>query len=321
MKYNHLFDQIACFKNLQNAGRKAMRSKKNNVEAIRLYFHLETELLELEKELLNETYEPQAYYHFQIYEPKKRDICAAPVRDCIVHHAICNIVEPLMDKSFIKDSYACRKNKGVYAAVFRAQNFSRKFKYVMKCDIKKYFETMNHDVLKQMILDKYSDGRLNRLLFKIIDHPFPNSLKGKGVPIGNLTSQLFANFYLNRMDHYLKDYLGIKGYLRYMDDFLIFSNQKDHIKRWLFSLQTMVSNQLKLELKKELQHWFPVYQGIPFLGFRIFPGIIRLQRKTIIRFRKNIRKKEKQFIEGKITENQLTASVQSMVAHISWGNT
>ncbi|KPA13619.1 RNA-directed DNA polymerase (reverse transcriptase), partial [Candidatus Magnetomorum sp. HK-1] len=141
MKYNHLFDQIACFKNLQNAGRKAMRSKKNNVEALRLYFHLETELLELEKELLNETYEPQAYYHFQIYEPKKRDICAAPVRDCIVHHAICNIVEPLMDKSFIKDSYACRKNKGVYAAVFRAQNFSRKFKYVMKCDIKKYFET------------------------------------------------------------------------------------------------------------------------------------------------------------------------------------
>ena len=201
------------------------------------------------------------------------------------------------------------------------QEFSRKFQYVMKCDIRKYFETMNHDVLKQMIYTRFSEGQLKRLLFKIIDHPFPNSLDGKGVPIGNLTSQLFANFYLNRMDHFIKDYLGIKGYVRYMDDFLIFSIHKKQLKQWLLLLNKMVSEELKLELKKELQHWFPVTQGIPFLGFRIFPGTIRLQRKTIVRFRKNIRKKETQYIDGKITENQLAASVQSMIAHISWGNT
>jgi len=130
MKYQYLFNQITSFKNLLSAFNKAMRSKKKQIDATRFYFHLETELLVLEKDLLNETYEPQSYHHFQVFEPKKRDICAAPIRDCIVHHAICNIIETLLDKTFIKDSYACRKNKGVYAAVYRAQEFSRKLQYV-----------------------------------------------------------------------------------------------------------------------------------------------------------------------------------------------
>ncbi|MBF0452840.1 MAG: group II intron reverse transcriptase domain-containing protein [Candidatus Magnetomorum sp.] len=320
-RMTNLFPAITNIQNLMNAAQKAYRGKKNNQEANLFYFNLESEILKLEAALINMTYHPAPYRSFKVYEPKERDICAASFRDRVVHHAIGNILDPIYEKSFINDSYACRKNKGVYAALLRTQVLSRKFKFFLKCDIRKYFETIDHTILKEIICRKIKDKQLIELLNIIIDHPFPKEQEKKGIPIGNLTSQLFANIYLDQLDHFIKDDSGVKGYIRYMDDFLLFAQSSKQLRMWQARLTDMIEKKLKLELKYEVLQLMPVFQGIPFLGFRIFPGLVRLQRKKLMRFRQNYQKKEKQYFNGEIDKDFFIASIESMIAHISWANT
>ncbi|MCP4399318.1 MAG: RNA-dependent DNA polymerase, partial [bacterium] len=223
----NLFEEIACFHNLRLAAYKAfLGGKKFTPRAAAFYLNLEQELLVLEQELLSGSYRPAPYNSFIIYEPKKRRISASDFRDRVVHHAICNLLEPLLDKSLIFDSYACRTGKGSHAAVKRAQHFACRFRYCLKCDIRKYFETLDHQRLKQLLARKIKDPRLLDLLGVIIDHAVPEYQPGKGLPIGALTSQLFANLYLGELDHLVKECMRVKGYLRYMDDFLLFGSQK-----------------------------------------------------------------------------------------------
>jgi len=319
-RLNHLFEKVVSFENLLLASKKALRGKKSRASVAHFYFHLENELITLQSELASENYRPSSYHQFEIREPKVRQICSSRFRDRVVHHAICNWIEEPLERRLIHDTYACRLGKGAHAAVNRTQEFTRRNKYFLKCDIRKYFQSIDHSILKSLLRRILKDKKLLRLIDLIINHGVPDSAPGKGLPIGNLTSQHFANFYLGELDHYLKERLRLKAYVRYMDDFISFSNDKNDLQELLEKIRQFASEKLKLELKKEVVRIAPVSEGVPFLGFRIFPNLIRLQRPNLVRFRKKLKKREAQFRAGLIDEKQLAVSVGSMVAHIQHVN-
>lgn len=217
-RQGNLFEQIVTFENLILASKKALRGKRSKHTASRYFFHLEKAAIILQEELVSEAYKPRPYHQFLIYEPKVRNISSSDFRDRIVHHAICRIIEPSFERRLIYDSHACRVGKGSHKALERCQGFVKKYEYFLKCDIRKYFESVNHALLKNLLKRLFKDEKLLRLLEVIIDHVPESYEPGRGIPIGNLTSQHFANLYLGELDHFLKDRLRVKGYLRYMDD-------------------------------------------------------------------------------------------------------
>ncbi len=319
-RYGHLFEQIVSFENLHAAARRAFRGKRCNPTVAPFFFAMERELLALHHELSTETYRPKPYGVFEIREPKIRQICSSNFRDRVVHHAICKILEPLIERKLIFDSYACRTGKGNHAAVARAKEFSRRNTYFLKCDIRKYFPTIDHAILKAQLGTFLKDPEVGALLNTIIDHQVPGCDPGKGLPIGNLTSQYFANLYLSRLDHFLKDGLRIKHYIRYMDDFLVFGNGKDALWQVFDDIETFLTENLALDLKEKATRVAPVAEGIPFLGFRVFPGVVRLQRPNLVRFRKKVKSREAAYLAGHISESELIQSVGSMIAFVNHAN-
>lgn len=312
-----LFDQLVRFDNLHLAARKAFRGKKDRGSVALFYFGMENELIQLQEELIERTYRPRPYRMFEIREPKVRKISSSDFRDRVVHHAICNLLEPILEGRAIYDSYACRVGKGTHLAIKRCQTFTRRRGYFLKCDIRKYFESIDRVILKRLLRRVVKDGEFLSLLDMIVDHQVPNTPPQKGLPIGNLTSQHFANFYLGELDHFLKDRLGLKCYLRYMDDFICFSEDKDELHQILAEIRSFLSSRLELALKEKITRIAPVTEGVPFLGFRIFPGVIRLQRENLIRFRRKIKRKEVAYQAGKQDSDELLKSINSMIAHIS----
>ena len=294
-----------------------MRGKKAKRSASHFNFHLENELVRLCEELSTESYRPRPYFQFGISEPKVRKICSSEFRDRVVHHAICNVIEPLFEKRSIFDSYACRKGRGAHIAIKRCQQFSREFDYFLKCDIRKYFESVDHSVLKRLYRRTFKDQALLGLLDVIVDHKVPGNLPGKGIPIGNLTSQHFANFYLTPLDHFIKEKLRVKGYVRYMDDFILFAKDKADLHHCLREIENFIARELALSLKPKATTIAPVSQGVPFLGFRVFRNLIRLQRMNLVRLRRNIRRRENEFRRGVISEKELVLSINSMIGHVS----
>jgi len=320
-RYGHLFEQIVPFDNLLLAGKKALRGKKDRPVVAEFFFHLETELLHLEEELRTGIYAPGPYRCFRVREPKPRQICAADIRDRVVHHAICNVLEPVFEAFSIAGSYACRKDKGTHRAIRRAQQFSRQYAYFLTLDVRKFFENVDHSQLKALLKRKFKDAKLLALLERIIDHPIPGGVPGKGLPIGNLTSQHFANFYLGHLDHFIKDELGVKGYLRYMDDMLFFGDEKEELHRLRATVRNFLQAPLQLELKEERCFLAPVTVGIPFLGFRIFSRLIRLQRPGWTRFKRRVREREQAYQVGQLDEHGLVQSVQSLLGHTQHAST
>ncbi|MBF0143041.1 MAG: group II intron reverse transcriptase domain-containing protein [Magnetococcales bacterium] len=317
----HLFDAIIAFPNLWRAAHKAWRNKKDKARIADFYFNLERELLVLQQELLSGAYQPRPYSVFTVTDPKHREIAAADFRDRVVHHAIVNVLDPLFERRLISDTYACRVGKGTHAAVQRAQSFSCRNPYFLKCDIRKYFQSVDHAILKALLARIIKDRLLLDLLNLIIDHPVPGHLPGKGIPIGNLTSQHFANLYLGELDHEVKERWRVPNYLRYMDDFLVFGPTPSFLNGVHFEIREFLRERLTLELKEEVTILAPVSEGIPFLGFRVFPGTIRLQRKGLARFRRKSRAKELAFAGGEIDEALLSRSVGSMIGHMVHADT
>jgi retron-type reverse transcriptase len=243
--YKNLFPKIVTFENLLQAFHKAARGKRERIYVIDFADDLEGNLLRLQSRLLNQTYQPGRYSTFRIYFPKPRLISAAPFPDRVVHHALMNISGPLLEKSFIYDSYANRLDKGTHRAIRRYQSFLREYDYVLKCDIKKYFPSIDHAILKSLIRKRIADPDVLWLIDSIIDRSnkqeyeydyFPGDdlfaplERRKGLPIGNLTSQFFANLYLNPLDHFIKQTLRCPAYLRYVDDFALFSNSRRQLQ-------------------------------------------------------------------------------------------
>jgi len=311
-----LFEDIASFTNLIQAARLALKGKRRKPDAAWFFFHLENQLLDIQTELREGRYQPSPYHIFLITDPKPRRIAAVPFRDRVVHHALCRVIGPILERGLIHDVYACRLGKGTHAATARAQAFSRKARFYLKCDIRKYFESIDHEILKRMLARLIKDPRVTALLERIIDHAMPGVETAKGLPIGNLTSQYFANMYLGPLDHFLKEALRIKKYLRYMDDFLLFSDDKNQLQEALCRIRAFLGRRLDLTLKEKAVVIATVAQGVPFLGFRIYPRTIRMQREKWVRFRKRIRQLERSYLEGAIEEDRLAASVGAMVGHI-----
>lgn len=319
-RIGNLFEKIVTFENLLLASKKAIRGKKGKHSVASFYFDLENEIIELKRELESGSYRPGPYTQFEILEPKPRKICSSVFRDRVVHHAICNYLEPIFEDRAIYDSYACREKKGSHVAVVRCQKFTRKFAYYLKCDVRKFFESVDHEVLKRLLRRILKDERLLHLLDLIIDHEVPGGQKGKSIPIGNLTSQHFANFYLDGLDHHIKDHLGVRGYVRYMDDFISFSDRKEDLHSLLTEIRTFLNDSLNLKLKEKVTTLAPVTEGVSFLGFRVYPQLIRIKRENLTRLRTKVRRKEELYVKGKITEKELIQSVGSMVSHVSHAN-
>jgi retron-type reverse transcriptase len=283
--------------------------------------NLENEVIEIEAELLTKIYQPRPYRTFKIHDPKERMICAADFRDRVVHHAICSVLEPIFERTLIFDSYACRKSKGTLRAIKRAQAFCRRYRYFLKLDAHKFFDSVDHEVLKDQLRRKVKDSDLFWLLDVFIDHPVPWTKTGKGIPIGNLTSQHFANFYLSGLDHFIKEYLRIEGYLRYMDDLVLLADEKDTLWDACKRIERYLKENLRLRIKAGGLLLAPVSQGLPFLGFRIFPGVIRINRKGWRRFRRKVIKRNGQLVNSEIDYEGWHRSVSSLVGHTQQVNT
>lgn len=308
-RYGNLFEKLCSFKNLLIAVKKAQKGKRFKDSTAEFNLNLERELLKLQGELQDKTYHIGRYKQFYIYDPKQRLISALPYRDRVVQHALYNIIEPIFDKSFIYDSYACRKNKGSLKAVIRFTQFCRKNKYVLKCDVKSYFASINHEVLLKLILKKIKDPEVLWLIGLII-----NSTPSPGIPIGNLASQIFANLYLNELDHYLKEKIECRFYIRYMDDLVIFDNDK-HKLRQIKKVIREYLGMLKLEMHENKSQIYPARKGVNFLGYKIYPSHRLVLSQNIIRLKRRIKRYFDFLGEGLIVSDKIICSMQSWLGY------
>jgi RNA-directed DNA polymerase len=335
--YKNLYPQIYDFENLYQAYRKARRGKRKREQVYRFEFDLESNLLRLQGELANESYAPGEYTHFYVTTPKRRKISAAPFRDRVIHHALHRVIEPLFERHFIHDSYACRPGKGTHRALDRAQAFARRYPYVLQCDLEKFFPSVDHVILQCLLARVIGDARCLRLCDRILASGagvlaaeynmrwFPGddllaALRPRGLPIGNLTSQFWANVYLNPLDHFVKRELRCRAYLRYCDDFLLFAGDKKMLHCWKDEIISFLTT-LRLTMHPRKSVVYPVGNGIPFLGFRLYPAHRRLKRVNLVAFRRRFRRLRRAYQRGEIPLERLTRSVQGWLAHAAHGNT
>ncbi len=316
--YKNLFEKVTSLENLYLAYQKARKGKNKRSEVLYFTYNLEKELLIIQRELINQTYKVGEYRDFIIFEPKKREISALPFKDRVVQHAIYNIIEPIFEKIFIFDSYACRKRKGTYVGIKRLEFFLRKNKnlYALKSDIKKYFSSINHEILKKIIRKKINDKKLLNLIDKIID----SKNSEEGIPIGNLTSQLFANIFLNELDKFVKHGLRIKYYIRYMDDFVILDDEKEKLNEYRIKISEFLQS-LDLKMHEKKCIIFPCKNGVDFLGYVVFKNYKRARKSTVKRGLKNIREKIRKYEKRIIDFEKLIESINSWEAYMNHGNT
>lgn len=284
--YKNLFNKLCSLENIRLAFEKAKKRKSEKWYVKEFEINLDNELTKLKTELETQIYKPKPLKRFIVRDPKTRVIHASAFRDRVVYHAICNIIESIFEKRFISDSYASRKNKGVHAGLKRFDEFERKVTYngkplriakdnnmvighALKADIKHYFDTVDIDILMNIIKKKIADTKVLRLIKIILDnHDF--KVKGKGMPLGNLTSQFFANVYLSELDYYLKHNLKAKYYIRYVDDFVILHDSKQKLLLYKWLITNFLKQKLKLELHPDKSNVIPLHNGVTLLGFRVF---------------------------------------------------
>lgn len=334
-RHGNLYQQITDFQNLLTAARQAQRQKRYRDPVLEFNHHLEHELFALQHELQTQTYQPGNYHTFEIYEPKHRLISAAPYRDRVVHHALCNIIAPIFDRTFISTSYANRKGYGSHKALKQFTQYSRSSQYILQCDICKYFPSIDRTILKQLIRHKLKCPETLNLIDIILDTPseakqfidyFPGDTlltpleRPTGLPIGNLTSQFFANVYLNGFDRHIKETLHVSKYLRYVDDFSLFSNDPNFLAHCRRSIETYLTTlRLKIHpIKSQLIH---TRYGGRFVGFRVLPTHIRVRNYNLQMGRKRLKRLQSDYAKGHLTDHEVTQSLQSWNAHLAHGDT
>ncbi|MBH8564089.1 RNA-directed DNA polymerase [Nostoc sp. CENA67] len=334
-RYGNLWNEIIAFNNLLSAAQQAQRGKRFRDNVLVFNYNLEKELFQLQEELQSKRYCPGTYTTFQIYEPKPRMISAAPYRDRVVHHALCNILVPIFERTFISDSYANRVGFGSHRALHRFTKFCRSSRYVLQADIRKYFPSIDHEILKSIIYRKIKCPDTLWLINTIIDHSNPQEpvlnyfplddlltplQRRCGLPIGNLTSQFFANVYLNNFDHFIKEQIKASRYIRYVDDFALFSNDQVFLEAAKNKIEEYLSS-LRLKIHPIKSQLFETKHGANFVGFRILPNQIRIRSDNLRMARKRLRQMLLDCHEGKIEPQKLAQSIQSWVAHLKHGDT
>ena len=282
-RYKHLWDDFISMENLELAAKKAVRSKKNKPETKYFLKHRAQLLAKLQEMLKTGSFKTSEYRVRKIYEPKERYIYILPLYpDHIVHHALINILGPIWQKSFIKDSYACIPGKGLHKASVAIMNFVRRNKYVLQCDIRKFYPSINHQIMFDIIKKKIADVRLLDVLRDIIWSCGDET----NLPIGNLTSQWMGNVYMNELDHFVKEELRCRDYIRYCDDFCLFANDKKTLHKYERILRQFLCDRLGLVFSKSVIR--TVENGVPFIGYRHFKKFILLRQYGVKKIRKNI---------------------------------
>ncbi len=315
--------------------KKAKKGKTNKEYVIKFEENLNEELKQLQEELRNLTYKPRKLNRFVIRDPKTRTIHSSDFRDRVVYHALVNVLEPIFEKIFIYDSYANRKNKGTHNAILRFDQFKREVSnngklvnnafdnnliigYVLKADIKKYFETVIHEILLNIIGEKIKDKKVIWLIEQILNNYY---IKRKGMPLGNLTSQFFANIYLNKFDYFVKHNLKAKYYIRYVDDFVILHKNMKVLEHCKEEIEKYLKNKLKLELHPDKSKIMPLSDGIIFLGYKIFYYYKLLKKSNKRKFEREFEWKLQLFNDGIISDNEFVSILKGWFGYAIWANT
>jgi RNA-directed DNA polymerase len=335
--YKYLYPRIYAFENLYLAFCKARQGKRSRPDVATFEFNLELELPKLQEELADETYRPGPYRHFTLYERKPRRISAAPFRDRVVHHALCNVIEPPWEARFVHDSYACRVGKGTHAALDRCTFFARRHPFALQGDIVQFFPSVDHTILYNLLARRIACPPTLRLIQRIIASGagvhadnwemqwFPGddllvATRPRGLPIGNQTSQFWANVYLHELDRFVKQTLRCPAFVRYCDDFLLFADHKSVLHRWRREIEEfLVTLRLRLHPRKSVL--YPVTSGIPFLGFLVFPDHRRLRRDNGVFFQRRLERLLRRYAAGRLSRESLDASVRGWIGHAAHGDT
>ena len=334
-RHSNLWCNITTFENLLLAARQAEKGKRYRDNVLRFNYNLEYNLIEIQQELIEKTYQPGDYRTFYVMEPKKRQISAAPYRDRVVHHALCNVIVPIFERTFTNSCFANRIGYGTHSALKRFTEFARTHRFILQCDIKKYFPSIDHEILKTLIRRKIKCPDTLWLIDRIIDNSnlqesiieyFPGDdlftphQRQRGLPIGNLTSQFFANLYLSGLDRFVHEQLKITHYLRYVDDFALFSDDADQLRQAHQEITTYLAR-LRLSLHPVKTQQFETRHGANFLGFRILPDRVRVRTENLRRGRRRLRQLTREYHEGRICQHTFENSLQSWLAHLDHGDT
>jgi hypothetical protein len=330
------FKQLCSFENLWLAWRRAAKRKRSSLSTAAFESRVSDEVLALQRELQDELYTPGPYRHFEIHEPKRRRISAAPFRDRVVHHALCQQTEPRFERVFIVDSYANRVGKGTHRAVDRFQQFARKHRYVLRMDIEQHFAAIDHAILSDILAKKIPEQDIFRLVQRILAsgcgvldtqyemHWFPGddllaACRPRGLPIGNLTSQFWSNCYLHPLDLFVKRELGCRAYLRYVDDFALFHDRRDLLWRWKRAIVERLQR-LRLTIHDNSAQVTPTAVGIPWLGFVIFPEQRRLKGRKLRYARRRLWQRYTAYCDGEVSFAEFDASVQGWINHVRYAD-
>jgi len=305
--------KIADAENLRLAFWKAAKGKRGKVDCLAFRERLDENLAALRAELLAGDVPVGNYHYFTVHDPKERLICAASFRERVLHHALMNMCEPVLERAAVFDSYACRKGKGRLLAVERAQGYARTHGWFLKMDIRKYFDSIDHETLRALLGRKFKDPELLRLVDRILASY--QTAPGRGLPIGNLTSQHFANFYLAPLDRVLKEELRRGAYVRYMDDFVVWGESGRELREVWERVRSFLTAELKLELKANTAINRTAC-GMDFLGYRLFPGTMRLARRSKVRFARKFRRYEAAHRCGQWSELKLQQRMTALLAFV-----
>ncbi len=329
--YSGLFEGFTTFEALHRAYGRVVKGRRHQLDVIRFETDLEANLINIQNSLLWKTYKTGPYRNFKVFEPKERDISALPIKDRIVQHALVEAIDPIWSSRFIHDTYACRPGKGAHAGADRAQLFLRQTLqesdviYVLKADIAKYFPSICHDVLKRLLRKRIACKDTLWVIDNIIDSTLePGDPLPRGIPIGNLTSQLFANIYLHELDEFVKFDLRESRYLRYMDDFAIVGSNKAHLHAVRQDIENFLHARLGLRCNHKTQI-FPVSltngRALDFLGYRIWPTHRKIRKDSASRMRKKMKRMARHYHEGKIGLKDVDKVIMSWIGHAGHANT
>ncbi len=327
------YEKICDFQNLYKAHLQARKGKRKKPEVIRFEMNLAENLTNISIALRNHEYRPKGYYHFTIYEPKKRMVFAAYYSDRVLLHCVCDeVLGPLLASRLIYDNAACQKGKGTHFALDRFSCFLRehykahgKEGYVLKCDISQYFANIDHQVLKSKLKKVIKDPDVRDLVFQYIDSYSTAGKTGCGLPLGNQSSQWFAIYYLDPLDRLIKEKMRVKYYIRYMDDFLLLHHDKAFLQGCLVQIKSFVENELHLQLNRKTQI-YPLHHGIEFLGWRFFltdtgKVVRKLKPQSKTRLKRRMKKLQEDYAQGLIELDSVKASMASFKGHLKHGNT
>ena len=313
--------RVSSLEALLAAVRRAAAGKRHQTEVAAFLMDAEPRCLALGRALRlpsdhSDAWRPSPGHPCQIRDPKPRLITVVPFADRVVHQALCAEIEPAFERYAVHDSYACRFGKGQHSALRRAQAFARRWPWCLKGDIARYFASIPHERLLALVGRRVKDAGLRDLVGRVVRAPSPHLDLGRGLPVGALTSQHLANLYLGQLDHHAKDDLGWKGYLRYMDDFLVFG-ERDALRVLLDALRAWLDDALGLSLNERISRVMPVRDGVPFLGWRVFPDHIVPRPASRRRWRRRILATERARLAGTLSDEQAAASLSASFAHLS----